>query len=315
MPQIKNKWPIIITAIIVVAGGVFGLFSVLNRQNPSITNYSECSARGYEIAESFPRQCRTPEGKIFTEDIGNIVEKTDLIIVENLIPGEIISVSPLIVKGKARGSWFFEGSFPIEIIDLNGKKHSPAVAEAEGDWMTEEFVPFTASLYLENIPQGDATLVLRKDNPSGLPEFDDSLFFPVKINLSAEYENIIVYFGKETATSDTDPCDLVYPVTRSVIKTPGIARAAILELLKGPAKEESDRGFFTSLPDGVRLNRIAIIDEEATIDFSDKLEEGVGGSCRVVAIRSQITETLKQFDSVSKVTISINGRIEDILQP
>jgi len=45
------------------------------------------------------------------------------------------------------------------------------------------------------------------------------------------------------------------------------------------------------------------------------LEEAVGGSCRVTAIRSQIEQTLKQFSTVQSVIISIDNRTEDILQP
>ncbi len=55
--------------------------------------------------------------------------------------------------------------------------------------------------------------------------------------------------------------------------------------------------------------------EEVSVDFDETLEKAVGGSCRVAAIRSQITKTLLQFPSFKKVIISINGRTEDILQP
>lgn len=51
------------------------------------------------------------------------------------------------------------------------------------------------------------------------------------------------------------------------------------------------------------------------IDFDERLEFQVGGSCRVAAISAQIRETLKQFPQVKEVIISINGRTEDILQP
>ncbi|PIP22172.1 MAG: hypothetical protein COX38_02115, partial [Candidatus Nealsonbacteria bacterium CG23_combo_of_CG06-09_8_20_14_all_39_25] len=47
----------------------------------------------------------------------------------------------------------------------------------------------------------------------------------------------------------------------------------------------------------------------------EQLEFQVGGSCKVSAIRAQITQTLKQFPTVDEVVISINGRTEDILQP
>jgi len=53
----------------------------------------------------------------------------------------------------------------------------------------------------------------------------------------------------------------------------------------------------------------------AKADFDEQLEFQVGGSCRVSAIRAEITQTLKQFSTVKEVVISIDGRTEDILQP
>lgn len=38
--------------------------------NPTITSFAECEAAGYPIDESYPRQCRTPDGKLFVEEIG-----------------------------------------------------------------------------------------------------------------------------------------------------------------------------------------------------------------------------------------------------
>ena len=50
--------------------------------------------------------------------------------------------------------------------------------------MTEEFVPFSAVLEFVTPTAGDpelnrGTLILQKDNPSGLPEHDDALEIPV----------------------------------------------------------------------------------------------------------------------------------------
>ncbi|MEK7513216.1 MAG: hypothetical protein AAB601_03375, partial [Patescibacteria group bacterium] len=54
-------------------------------------------------------------------------------------------------------------------------------ATAEGEWMTEDFVPFTSTLEFPPQPPGAVgVLVLKKDNPSGLPEHDDELRIPVR---------------------------------------------------------------------------------------------------------------------------------------
>jgi hypothetical protein len=114
-----------------------------------------------------------------TEDTGNEVEKANLIRITSPKPNDIIQ-SPLSIKGEARGIWFFEASFPIELQDANGVKIAEWYATADGEWMTEEFVAFTSTLNFEkpeNMKKG--TLILKKDNPSGLPEHDDALIIPV----------------------------------------------------------------------------------------------------------------------------------------
>ena len=71
-----------------------------------VGSFSECSGAGYPIMESYPRQCRTPDGKTFREDIGNELEKDNLIRIETPRPNAVIK-SPLAIKGVARGTWFF----------------------------------------------------------------------------------------------------------------------------------------------------------------------------------------------------------------
>ncbi|OHA63960.1 MAG: hypothetical protein A2667_01325, partial [Candidatus Wildermuthbacteria bacterium RIFCSPHIGHO2_01_FULL_47_27] len=110
-------------------------------------------------------------------------------------------------------------------------------------------------------------------------------------------------------------CNKVFAVERIIPKTQAMARAALEELFKGPTEEEKAQGFLTSMPPGVQIQRLSIENGTAKADFNDALEYQVGGSCRVSAIRAQITETLKQFPTVQQVVISIDGRTEDILQP
>ena len=88
--------------------------------------------------------------------------------------------SPLRIEGEARGIWYFEASFPIRILDDKGNEIGAGHAKAQSDWMTEEFVPFVANVSF-TVPQGvtRGTLVLQKDNPSGLPEHDDEIRIPV----------------------------------------------------------------------------------------------------------------------------------------
>src|SRR3989338_3594497 len=88
--------------------------------------------------------------------------------------------SRLLVKGEARGSWYFEASFPVRLFDANDNQIAVIPAQALGEWMTTEFVPFEAELSFAKPNTDTGILVLQKDNPSGLPENDDSISIPVR---------------------------------------------------------------------------------------------------------------------------------------
>lgn len=175
----------ILLAIILI-GFLFFLFFVYNcwldRERPvsplEIKSFKECVDMGYPVLESYPMQCKTPQGETFTEDIGNELEKQNLIRVEKPRPNAIVS-SPLEIKGEARGYWFFEASFPVKLVDSNGKELVLGIAQAKSEWMTENFVPFELILEFENPDTESGTLILKKDNPSGLPENEDELRVPV----------------------------------------------------------------------------------------------------------------------------------------
>ncbi len=103
---------------------------------------------------------------------------SDLIRVTAPTSGAKVS-SPLVVTGEARGTWFFEASFPVRLFDANGQELTVGIAQAEGEWMTTEFVPFTATLNFGTPSTSQGVLVLQKDNPSGLPEHDAEVRLPV----------------------------------------------------------------------------------------------------------------------------------------
>jgi len=118
-----------------------------------------------------------------------IEAKKDLIVVEDLEPYDMIE-SPLSITGQARGYWYFEGSFSVHFINSEGEEVSVAIATADDEWMTEEFVPFTATLEFETPEIGArGVLQFRKANASGLPEHDDVLEIPV---MYAEEELIAI---------------------------------------------------------------------------------------------------------------------------
>ncbi len=144
------------------------------------TSYNECVEAGYPVQESYPQHCSVPGGETFTQDIGNELEMDDQIQITKPRPTQTIP-SPLTVTGKAVGSWYFEASFPIILLNADGIEVARTVARAQGDWMTTAFVPFTATLEFPDSVLGAATLVLEKDNPSGLSENNAALRVPVVV--------------------------------------------------------------------------------------------------------------------------------------
>ena len=82
------------------------------------------------------------------------------------------------VVGEAPGQWYFEASFPIQVRDRDGNVVGRTHANALGEWMTEAQVKFNATVHVDSY-SGPATLILLKDNPSGLPENDDSIEIPI----------------------------------------------------------------------------------------------------------------------------------------
>jgi len=179
----KNIYiPIIFIAIVL---SVWFLFNQNKTIAPAeILSFKDCENAGFPILESYPRQCSAPNGKIFVEEllekITYINSSNDLISVELPFP-DAVTGKEFSVIGKARGTWFFEASFPIYVLDENGDSLAVAVAQAQSDWMTEDFVPFRADIKVPESYIGPATLILKKDNPSGLPEHDASISFIINI--------------------------------------------------------------------------------------------------------------------------------------
>ncbi len=142
-----------------------------------VTSYATCVEAGFPVMMSYPSQCAAG-GVTYTEDIGNELEMADLITVAEPRPNTTVT-SPLVITGEARGTYYFEASFPVFLEDANGNVLATGVAAAGSDWMTEDFVPFTTTLTFFTPLTPTGTLVLKKENPSGDPIRDAELRIPV----------------------------------------------------------------------------------------------------------------------------------------
>lgn len=168
---------LILIALILIAAVSIFVFPKIFKKPASVTSFDECVQAGYPILDSYPARC-VASGKSFTQDIGNELALKDLITISTPRPNQT-ATDPLQIRGAARGSWFFEGSFPIKLVDENGNMIAEGHAQATENWMTENFVPYKATLdFTTNAERG--VLILEKDNPSGLPENAQQLKVPVK---------------------------------------------------------------------------------------------------------------------------------------
>lgn len=187
----------IIIFLVIVIGGAFKLIS-----------------RDGDIVEKdipTPRACTEeamlcPDGKTSVGRTGpnceftacpEIVGIADKIIISSPKTDEIVS-SPVVVSGKARGSWFFEGSFPVGIYDSNDKLMGQApvnfVQQSENDtWMTEDFVDFQGRIEFSQPATDSGYMLFKKDNPSDNPELDESFKLPIKFGQDADIDNWQTY--------------------------------------------------------------------------------------------------------------------------
>ena len=183
----------VFTLIFIIILGVGLVWFALNREFVTrvnaIASFTECADAGFPVMESYPRQCRDANGNLFVEDVtaewtvSYTNASPDFIRNVNITAGGRVS-SPLTITGEARGYWFFEASFPVILTDWDGRIIAQHYATADGEWMTEEFVPFETTIEFETPeswggPVNRGTLILKRDNPSGLPEHDAALEIPV----------------------------------------------------------------------------------------------------------------------------------------
>ena len=162
---------VLLILIVVIAGGLFF--------KSDITNFIElkrCNSKGglIDTGQNSPNAIETNKC-VFPE------ATTDpRIRVTYPMPNQIIT-SPLEITGEAQGMWYFEASAPVMLTDWDGKIIAQKYIEAQGDWMTENFVPFKGTLEFEKPAYGErGTLILQKDNPSGLPEHDTAIEIPIR---------------------------------------------------------------------------------------------------------------------------------------
>lgn len=236
-----------------------------------------------------------------------VKEKANIVVSSPKI-NETVSL-PIVIRGEAR---VFENQFNYLVRDADGTILTEGSAYANSP-DSGLFGAFVITIHAMAEPTGTRGTIEVFDYSAKDGTEIDKMSIPV-VFAKEKNTTIRVYFGSNQQPGGL-VCENVAPVLRSIAKTQTPAKIATEELLKGPTESEKLHGYFTSINTNVKIQKLTIIDGIARVDFDKRLEEGIGGSCMVVAIRAQIVQTLKQFSTVKEVIISIDGRTEDILQP
>lgn len=252
----------------------------------------------------------TPAEETPTDENGS---KHDLIRVYAPQPLDIVT-SPLIIRGEARGMWYFEATFGVRMQDANGNDIplDPAYIMTENEWMTEDFVSFETTHTFSAPDTETGTLIFERSNPSGLPENADELRVPIRFDTDEVSDRTIqLYYYDPNEDTDADGNILcsasgLVAVERTIPMTQTPVQDAVRLLLRGElTSEEEDRGVTTEYPlEGLELTEVSGTGETLTLHFDDPNNTTSGGSCRAGILWLQILETAKQFDGVEEVQFS-----------
>ena len=184
----KNKKTIILGLIILLIAIVFIIRFKSGGEDVWLCQNGEWVARGKPSSSKPQTACGAEQSKPKiseekTVDQQPATENTqqsavgDNIKITSPTSGSVIS-SPVKITGEAKG-WYFEATFPVRLVDENGRTLAKGSAKATSDWMVDAYVPFELQLTFN--PQGakSGKLIFEKDNPSGLSENAKGFSLPV----------------------------------------------------------------------------------------------------------------------------------------
>ncbi|MBU2566486.1 GerMN domain-containing protein [Patescibacteria group bacterium] len=239
--------------------------------------------------------------------------KTSLDLCDDMDLGEALPglSNPFILTGTTT---VFENQFSYEVIDELDNLIIQGQAYANSPDMGLPG-PFVISDYFDKNPATSTGRIELIEYSAKDGERIVLLAVPVHFYPVTD-KDFSIYFNNNKKDPEMLDCSNTYSVKRDIQSMDFDVSVAIHSLLQGPTNEEIEQGFFSNLPDNVNDPTVTYEKDRVILDFDETLESGVGGSCRVTAIRSQIEQTAESADPYRReIVISIDGRTEDILQP
>jgi spore germination protein GerM len=130
---------------------------------------------------------------------------------------------------------------------------------------------------------------------------------------------IKLYFHNEKLNPNMEDCNKVFPVTRRIPRTTGVARAALEELFRGTTAEEESRKFsgFPPADTAGILKSVNVKNGAAYVNFTSRMFEQMGNattSCGGSAFFSMVEKTLMQFPTIKKVYYAVDGNTDEFYE-
>jgi Sporulation and spore germination len=117
-----------------------------------------------------------------------------------------------------------------------------------------------------------------------------------------------VYFPRDGNPHPRDPFNLQFVVRNVAASAP--ARPALESLLAGPTSTEKRRRLRALDSAGLKVGSLVIDNGTARVDFVSRGGKRWAGDLSPAEFRQAVERTLKQFSTVRRVTVSVDGRTD-----
>jgi len=140
-------------------------------------------------------------------------------------------------------------------------------------------------------------------------------FAGVTFGQKTETMTIKLYFFNSRLNPDDQDCYKVYPVTRTIPKTAGVATAALQELFKGPTAEEKAKqysGYEPPETTGI-FKSVKVKNGAAYVNFTKAVYTQMGNATSTCGsgFFETVEQTLFQFPTIKKVYYAIEANAND----
>lgn len=130
----KSQWLVVGMVVALVAGVIFVAITFIKSKDavaPAVvTNFEECKNAGYPILESYPEQCRTPDGELFVRVIDEPIAEPDP--VPSPVPSTVSFASEVTLQSADQIT--FSDGLTLTLIEINDSR---CPADAQCIWAGE----------------------------------------------------------------------------------------------------------------------------------------------------------------------------------